>query len=200
MPRINAEYRQNAKKKILAAALNIAAENGWDAVTLASIAQEVGVTKPALYSYFENQEMLLQEVIFEVFRNVEIEISSALDGDEDISHMIRNLAVVLFEQQRPFASIFYQLPARIPHDSPFREKIIEINDKNRSLICDFLIRMKKTKKISQDMDPDAIANAIIALTMGMEIRFLFLKKDPLEVKENWIHAVEQMLHVKPGKR
>ena len=64
MARINA--KEDAKKKIIAAALDIAAEHGWDAVTLDAIAQNVGVTKPALYSYFENREALLRDVLFEV--------------------------------------------------------------------------------------------------------------------------------------
>jgi len=193
MPRINTEYRLDAKNKIIAAALDIAAEKGWDAVTLNAISRKVGVTKPALYSYFDNQEMLLHEVIFEVFRNVELGIAATLEEGEDISRTIHSLAEVLFEQQKPYASIFYQLPARIPQNSPFREKIIQINDKNQSLIRDFLIRMKADKKIPQETDPEAISNAIIALTMGMEIRSLFLKKDPYKAKENWIHAVELML-------
>jgi AcrR family transcriptional regulator len=199
MPRINSEYRQDAKNKIISAALSIAAENGWDAVTLDAIARKVGVTKPALYVYFENREMLLHEVISEVFRNVEMGIAATLEKKGDISTRIHDLAEVFFEQQKSYATIFYQMPARVPHDSPFREKMIQINDTNRNLIRDFLIRMKADKKIPQETDPDAVANAIIALTMGMQIRSLFLKKDPHEAKENWIHAVEQMLHVEPSK-
>jgi AcrR family transcriptional regulator len=196
MPRINGDYhRQDAKNKIITAALSIAAESGWDAVTLEAIARKVGVTKPALYSYFKNREMLLHELIFEVFQNVETAIAATLEKEEDLTQMIHSLAEVFFEQQKPYTSIFYQLPARIPNDSPFKEKFIQINDKNRDLIRDFLIRMKAEKKIPQETDPEAIANAIIALTIGTQIRSLFLKKNPHEAKEDWIFAVEQMLHV-----
>jgi AcrR family transcriptional regulator len=54
MPRINTEYREDAKKKIIDAAVEVAAEDGWGALTLDAVARKVGVTKGAFYSYFAN--------------------------------------------------------------------------------------------------------------------------------------------------
>jgi len=68
MPRINTEYREDAKKKIIAAALDVAATSGWGALTLDAIAQKVGVTKGAFYSYFKNSSTLMQDVIIEMIR------------------------------------------------------------------------------------------------------------------------------------
>jgi len=199
MPRINTEYREDAKKKIIAAAIEIAAEKNWDAVTLEAIAQKVGVTKGALYAYFENSEALLREVILEVFRNVRAGLEAVLVDEENIHRTIRSLAELIFEQQKPYASIYCQLPVRLPQDSRYRQEFIEIFDNNRLLIRDYLARMKTQGKLPLDSDPDAAASALIALTMGLRISTLFLKKDPDTVKKIWIDSMERILSIGPEK-
>ena len=67
-------------------------EHGWDAVTLDAIAQNVGVTKPALYSYFKNREALLREVTLEVVRNIQAGLGTTLAHDNDIHRIIWDFA------------------------------------------------------------------------------------------------------------
>jgi AcrR family transcriptional regulator len=193
MARINAEYRSDAKKKIIAAALEVAAERGWDAVTLEAIAQKVGVTKGALYVYFENSEALLREVTREVFRNIRAQLEATLVDDEEVRRTIRGLAEVIFEQQEPYASIFCQLPVRLPQDRKYREEFIRIFDGTRVLIRDYLSRMQKEGKLPPGADPDTAANAILALILGLRIRSIFLGMDILEAKRVWIDSVERIL-------
>jgi len=193
MPRINTEYREDAKKKIIAAAIEIAAEKNWDAVTLEAIAQKVGVTKGALYAYFENSEALLREVILEVFRNIRLGLEATLSHNEDIHGIVRDLAELVFEKQKPYANIFFQLPIRLPQDSRYREEFAGIFDNNRILIRDCLARMKTQGKLSRRVDPEAVSSAIIALTMGLRVSSLFLGRDPGKAKKVWIDSVERLL-------
>ena len=52
MPRINTEYREEAKRKIITAALEVATSDGWQRVTLETIARKVGVTKrPSIHIF-----------------------------------------------------------------------------------------------------------------------------------------------------
>jgi AcrR family transcriptional regulator len=194
MPRINTEYRNDAKKKIIAAAIEIARNKGWDAMTLDAIAQEVGVTKGALYAYFENSEALQREVILEVFRKIRVGLEKILKGEPDIHQVIRSLAELIFEQQKSYASIFCQIPSRIPERSQYRDEFSIIFNNNIVLLRDYLIRMKTDGKLPQDMDPDQAANAILALTLGFRIISLFLGRDENAVKLVWIDSVERMLY------
>ncbi|PKL58088.1 MAG: hypothetical protein CVV34_04150, partial [Methanomicrobiales archaeon HGW-Methanomicrobiales-5] len=130
MPRINAEYREDAKKKIIAAAIEIVAEKGWDAATLEAIAQKVGVTKGALYAYFENREALWQEVLFEVIGNIRTGIETTLGTTDDVHTIILNLADLIFDQQKPYVTIFYQLPTRLPQNPRCREEFTRIFEGN----------------------------------------------------------------------
>jgi AcrR family transcriptional regulator len=198
MPRINTEYREDAKKKIIAAALEVVAEKGWDAVTIEAIAQRVGVTKGALYTYFENREELLREVSFAVFRNIRVSFEATLADEDDIHKIIRNLAELIFEQQKPYATIFYQLPLRLPQDPSYRKEFLHIFDNNRILIRDCLARMKAEGKLPQNVDPEAASSTIIAMTIGLRISALFLGKDSDTAKKIWIDSVERILGIGPG--
>jgi len=61
-PRV-ARKRKAARREILAAAEHILADGGVDAVTLAAVAERVGMTKPALYHYFPSKEALERALI-----------------------------------------------------------------------------------------------------------------------------------------
>jgi len=198
MPRINTEYREDAKKKIIAAAIEIASEKSWDAVTMDAIAKKVGVTKGALYAYFDNSEALLRAVILEVFANVRAGLTDTLADDEDVHRIVRNLAELIFEQQKPYSTIFYQLPIRIPQDEQYREEFSRIFDANRIIICNCLKGLRTKKKLPETIDPEEVSHAIIGLTMGLRITSLFLGKDSEKTKKIWIDSVERLLMAGPG--
>ncbi len=199
MPRINTEYREDARRKIIAAAIAIASEKSWDAVTMDAIAKRVGVTKGALYAYFENSDALLREVIQEVFRNIRAGIERTLSGSDDVPTMIQGLADLIFEQQKPYAAIFFQLPVRLIQDPLYREDFSIIFDGNRILIRDYLVRMIAEGKLSKDVDPEAASATLIAMSMGLRISALFLGRDSNEAKMTWIYSVERILEIRAGK-
>jgi AcrR family transcriptional regulator len=202
MSRINAEYRsdyrEGARKRIIAAALDVAEKNGWDAVTLDAIAQQIGVSKPALYSYFGNREELLHEVVLEVTQNMHNVIETIVTRDDDIRAFIRNLAGLLFEQQKTYASIFFLLPTRQPHDPGYREEFVHIFDSSRVLIRDCLARAKAAGKLAQDVNPDTAAFTIIAMSMGLLTSSEFLEMDTGTAKTIWMEAVERALLIGTG--
>ena len=201
MSRINLEYhtdyREGAKKRIIAAALDVAAENGWDAVTLDAIAQNVGVSKPALYGYFENREALLREVVIEVVQNIRAGLETILEKDNDIDLFIRDLAGLLFEQQKTYASIFFLLPTKRPQDPEYREEFIHLFDTCRILIRDFFTRVKARGQLSREVDPDSATYMIIAMSMGLLTSSGFLEMDADAAKKIWIETVERSLLIGP---
>lgn len=53
----------NTKEKILNSALDLFAENGYNAVTVRDIAAKVGIKASSLYNHFENKQNILDELI-----------------------------------------------------------------------------------------------------------------------------------------
>ena len=63
MPKVVPEYKEEAKKKILAAGREVMARNGYRATTMDDIAEHVGVSKAALYLYFASKDELVVEIV-----------------------------------------------------------------------------------------------------------------------------------------
>lgn len=66
MPRTKEQFeiiRQNSKKKILEAALEVFAKEGYHSSTIGMISKHAGVSQGLLYNYFESKEKLLNELI-----------------------------------------------------------------------------------------------------------------------------------------
>lgn len=73
MPKVIPEYREEAKKKIIAAGYEVMSQKGYNNTTLEDIASHIGVSKTTLYLYFTNKEDLIVEII----RNVHQEINNS---------------------------------------------------------------------------------------------------------------------------
>ncbi|WP_020520754.1 TetR/AcrR family transcriptional regulator [Catelliglobosispora koreensis] len=57
----------NAKQKVLAAAEELFAEQGYDATSVQQVVDRAGVTKGAMYHYFSSKEDLLFDLYHELF-------------------------------------------------------------------------------------------------------------------------------------
>lgn len=53
------EMREEMRQSILSAAREIAAEEGWQAVTTRKVAERIEYSQPTIYEYFENKEAML---------------------------------------------------------------------------------------------------------------------------------------------
>lgn len=197
MPRINTEYREDAKKKIIAAALDVAASEGWGALTLDAIARKVGVTKGAFYAYFKNSGTLMQDVIIELIRIIRDHILENWQDDDDIHDVIDRVTDFIFLQPKPFIPIFIQAMAGLPEDPTFRKKIDSLLEENSALIETAIARFQKTGQIPKDVDLSEAVRAIYALTIGLGMMTHILGRDPQKGRTAWIMATERILKIGP---
>lgn len=91
-PRIRQKRRQ-ARQDILDTARRVLAEQGLDAVTLTGVANELGMTKQALYHYFPSKDALLNTLLTALF-DAEIDalvaaVQAEPDADRILSTLIR---------------------------------------------------------------------------------------------------------------
>ena len=91
-PRIRQKRRQ-ARQDILDTARRVLAEQGLDAVTLTGVANELGMTKQALYHYFPSKDALLNDLLTALF-DAEIDalvaaVQAEPDADKILSTLIR---------------------------------------------------------------------------------------------------------------
>jgi len=201
MPRINPEYREDAKKKIIDAAVDVAFEGDWGSVTLEAIAQKVGVTKGAFYSYFPSSMALMQDVIIAMIRRIRDHVLSRIAGADDIRAALGRIADFIFLQPKPFILIFIQAIASAPKDPEFVQRLSDLFDENSILITGELARAQKNGQIPAEVDLKEATRAIYCMTIGLALAAHALQKDKNELRQTWLNSVERILLLVPkGKK
>ena len=200
MPRINAEYRNEAKRKIVDAAIDVAAEYGWASLTLDAIAQKVGVTKGAFYSYYKSSQELMQDVFLAMVRKIRDHVLANLEAEDDISVALERLADFIFLQPKPFIPIFLQAVANMPKDPVLQKKVSALFDENSILIRHAIRRFQENGQIPADVDLDTVAMAIYPLTIGLGMMTHVIGKDPVQARQTWLVSVRRILMLDEGRK
>lgn len=72
--------RAEREQRIVAAARVIAEREGWDAVTIRRLADEIEYSQPVLYSHFENREAIVAAVAVVGFQEITLALNTASNG------------------------------------------------------------------------------------------------------------------------
>jgi AcrR family transcriptional regulator len=86
--------RQRAERehRITAAARLVAEREGWNAVTIRRLAQEIEYSQPVIYSHFESREAIVEAIAVEGFREITSELQKAAAGESDKRRAVENVA------------------------------------------------------------------------------------------------------------
>src|SRR6266702_7510484 len=77
------EMRQEMRQSILSAAREIAAEEGWQAVTTRKVAERIEYSQPTIYEYFENKEAILLALLRLGYEQLVAMMQLAFDSTDD---------------------------------------------------------------------------------------------------------------------
>jgi AcrR family transcriptional regulator len=85
--------RAEREHRIVAAARVIAEREGWDAVTIRRLADEIEYSQPVLYSHFENRHAIVAAVALEGFREIAGALREAAEGSTGRRNALKNVAM-----------------------------------------------------------------------------------------------------------
>lgn len=144
--------RQRNRQEILEAARSILNDGGVGAVTLASVAAELQLTKQALYHYFPSKEVLVRSLTV-VLLNDEIEtLIAAVDAERSdarvLGRMIRAFYAHYIGRLNEFRTVYcqsqlYSNPLEVLDEMVIRE---EINPRTRRLFDVLEARLSKRSR------------------------------------------------------
>jgi AcrR family transcriptional regulator len=83
MPRREPKHRGDTKDRILAAALDLFGDRGYNEVTLADILRHAGVSKGAFYYYFRDRRDVVAELQRDLWTRLRTEAATAYDPQAD---------------------------------------------------------------------------------------------------------------------
>ncbi|MCB8881963.1 TetR/AcrR family transcriptional regulator [Acidisoma cellulosilytica] len=110
--------RAEREQRIVAAARVIAEREGWDAVTIRRLANEIEYSQPVLYAHFENRTAIVSAVAVEGFQEFTLALREAALGATDTGNALKAvaLAYLAFALSRP---ALYEAMFILPTDLRF---------------------------------------------------------------------------------
>ena len=169
--------KEEMKQSILDAAREIAAKEGWQAVTIRKIANKIEYTPPIVYEYFENKEALFKELIYFGFHMMHKDIEKAKQSESDPKKLLINVSLVYWDFAHKNMDLF-QLMFSLERPTP-SEEMMNIFNLSENI---FLELAKNNKKLSQEllMNWVCLNHGAISVLIQLPPPPHFLKNNPRE--------------------
>jgi AcrR family transcriptional regulator len=166
MPRVVAGYKDEARRTILETAAEVFAKNGYTDTTMDDIARALGVSKGAVYQYFDSKDQLFEELCGVTANVIAERLRDAFSGPDlrNAAEGYINIELDKFEQR---GVVMFEALARAPRD----RSIAEVVGNNYTVVLGvmkrFLEGLKQKGNLSRDLDSAAVAEELIALRHGI---------------------------------
>jgi len=102
----NERRRDQTRVEILDTARDVVLDRGLAGFTLAAVADELALTKPALYYYFDSKEALLFELLLHEWFESATEVHAAVDEIESGADAVEQLMRTVFNRYRDRLELF----------------------------------------------------------------------------------------------
>lgn len=98
--------RAEREQRIVAAARLVAEREGWPAVTVRRLAEEIEYSQPVLYSHFENRDAIVAAVAVEGFRDLTVALRRAADRTRDRRDALEQVAIAYLSFARTQPALY----------------------------------------------------------------------------------------------
>jgi AcrR family transcriptional regulator len=196
MPRIVSEYKEQARTKIIEQSLKVFADLGYYRTTMADIANAVGVSKAALYRYFDSKDELFIEAMkyhmrarsaaVQAFMNVGS--FKGITGSEFFDKMLK-----MSMSQLALGIDFLRETQR---NRALKRSLVEISEDWGHVLVDWIDEMKEKGEIRTDIDSSSVARGVIALRDGLYIH-LMMGAEVEDVRKTWTDMTSLLMSVSP---
>ncbi len=180
-PAQNEEIRLASQEKILRAAFELIAQNGYESTSIAMIAKKAGVSKGLLYNYFDKKEDLVRALLEAAMREGDVMLRELMD--DDASATLKNIFQWFFREMREQPHhwrLMAELSLKIDNLNIVRKFALGKLNEYVGLMENLLTRLGYENALGE-------ARLIVALFDGIGFEALILKKDyPLDEMEAYL--------------
>ena len=171
MPKVPQDYLDARRREILEAAVRCFARRGFDGTTMQDVADEAGLSKGALYRYFEGKDDVV-EALARRRTAPEAEELAEIAGREG-TPLERLVAAVASRVERlgsagadEVARITLQLWARSADAPELRELLQRSYRENIEALRPLVDRARRDGELPEGCDADEVTRALLALLQG----------------------------------
>ena len=180
-----------ASADVLDVAVRLFIEKGYDATSVADLAERLGLSKSAVYHHFDSKEQLLELALDQALTGLEGALDQALansgDATERVAEVIRGAVTVLIEKL-PYVTLLLRVRGNSPVEQAalerrrlFDHRVTEVVRTAQSqgylrgdidaavatrLIFGLINSLTEWYRPAGPLDADAMASTVLATAMG----------------------------------
>jgi AcrR family transcriptional regulator len=161
--------REETRERLLAAALEVFAHNGYDRATVDEIVSGAGFSKGAFYVHFKSKEDLFWAMLDQRVSGHQDVLRESLDPGSSFRGNVRSLLTTIFdlESQDPsWPATVMEFLAHAGRNREVRDRLATIYRRSREFLVVMLREGQEAGQIRADVDIDFAASAAIALIEG----------------------------------
>jgi AcrR family transcriptional regulator len=160
---------EKTRERILKAAEECFARDGYDATGVAGICEVAGVTKGAFYHHFPSKQALFLALLQGWLGRLDTGIEALRAGAPTVPHGLLHMAGLtrlIFSEASGRLPIFLEFWNQASHDREVWQATVAPYRRYRDWFAD-IVRAGVAEGSLRPVDPDAASLAIVALAVGM---------------------------------
>jgi AcrR family transcriptional regulator len=185
MPKVVPEYKEQARVRIIEQALEMFSERGFYRTRMADIADSLGVSKGAIYQYFESKEQLFVEALRHHGERRAGVVRGFLESGSLKSISTGEFFDQMLELRLGSLALSADLLRETARNEALREMLVGIAEDWGRELFDLIDGMKRDGTIRADVDSSSLSRGILALRDGL-YSHLAMGADRDEVRETWV--------------
>jgi len=166
MPKVVAGYKEEARKAVLQAAADVFAEKGYREATMDDVAKNLGVSKGAVYQYFDSKEALFLALCGTAAKKLEDALRTSFKGPSLREAAERYMDAELDKVERK-QMLMFEAFSEAPKNPALNKVVRDNYVACREVLVDFLEGLKKQGQVKKSVDSDFAAKFLIALRHGV---------------------------------
>ena len=177
MPKVSAEHKEARREQILVGAQRAFARHGYEGATVTRLEEETGLSRGAIFSYFENKEALFVALVSRSSdRFVEIWLEQGY----------RALLEAVTHEDPEWLSVQVEASRRVRTDEQFREQLMRLEDETKGKREARFERLRSTTR--DDVPIEVLAQFLGMLANG--IAFARVTDDQLPDLDHLMTLIE----------
>jgi AcrR family transcriptional regulator len=194
MPKVVPEYKEQARVRIIEQALKVFSERGYYRTRMTDIASNLGVSKGAIYQYFESKEQLFIEAIRHHGERRSRVVRGFLDSGSLKSISTGEFFDEMLELRLSSLPLAVDLLRETDRNKALRKMLVGVaEDWGRGLV-ELIDEMKRKGEIRADIDSSSLSRGVLALRDGL-YSHLMMGAEKDEVRKTWVDIMGFLMKV-----
>jgi AcrR family transcriptional regulator len=177
MPKVSDEHKEARREQILAGAQRAFARHGYEGATVARLEEATGLSRGAIFNYFENKEALFVALVLRSSdRFVEIWLDQGY----------RALLEAIAHEDPAWLSVQVEAARRVRTDERFREQLRPLDEEVKARRESRFARLRELAR--DDVPIDVVAAFLGVLANGFA--FARITDDPMPDLDQFMTLIE----------